>query len=75
MGKPNLVKDFCPNFPLDLDLDFGLGQAFQYIYSSMNHKMNCIIFIAKTNFHKKIIFAIDAIYLQVSILGKPLTNQ
>ena len=29
--KPNLVKDFCPRLPLDLDLDFvlGLGQAFQ----------------------------------------------
>ena len=32
VGKPNLVKDFCPRLPLDLDLDFvlGLGQAFQY---------------------------------------------
>ena len=31
MGKPNLVKDFCPKLPLDLDLDFvlGLGQAFK----------------------------------------------
>ena len=31
VGKPNLVKDFCPRLPLDLDLDFvlGLGQAFQ----------------------------------------------
>ena len=29
MGKPNLVKDFCPRLPLDLDLDFVLGQAFQ----------------------------------------------
>ena len=27
VGKPNLVKDFCPRLPLDLD--FGLGQAFQ----------------------------------------------
>ena len=29
--KPNLVKDFCPRLPLDLDLDvvLGLGQAFQ----------------------------------------------
>ena len=33
VGKPNLVKDFCPRLPLDLDLDFGLGlgQAFQKI--------------------------------------------
>ena len=29
VGKPNLVKDFCPRLPLDLDLDFVLGQAFQ----------------------------------------------
>ena len=31
VGKPNLVKDFCPRLPLDLcfDFDFGLGQAFQ----------------------------------------------
>ena len=31
VGKPNLVKDFCPRLPLDLDLDFvlGLEQAFQ----------------------------------------------
>ena len=27
--KPNLVKDFCPRLPLDLDLEFVLGQAFQ----------------------------------------------
>ena len=26
----NLVKDFCARLPLDLDLDFGLGQASQY---------------------------------------------
>ena len=34
VGKPNLVKDFCPRLPLDLDLDFvlGLGQAFQLHY-------------------------------------------
>ena len=32
VGKPNLVKDFCPRLPLDLDLDFVLrfGQAFQH---------------------------------------------
>ena len=29
VGKPNLVKDFCPRLPLDLDLVLGLGQAFQ----------------------------------------------
>ena len=31
VGKPNLVKDFCPRLPLDLCFDFGLGlgQAFQ----------------------------------------------
>ena len=36
VGKPNLVKDFCPKLPLDLDLDFvlGLGQAFQKKYKS-----------------------------------------
>ena len=30
VGKPNLVKDFCPMLPLDLDFGLGLGQAFQY---------------------------------------------
>ena len=29
VGKPNLVKDFCPRLPLDLDFVLGLGQAFQ----------------------------------------------
>ena len=29
VGKPNLVKYFCPRLPLDLCFDFGLGQAFQ----------------------------------------------
>ena len=29
VGKPNLVKDFCPRLPLDFDFDIGLGQAFQ----------------------------------------------
>ena len=33
VGKPNLVKDFCPRLLLDLcfDFDFGLGQAFQFL--------------------------------------------
>ena len=31
--KPNLEKDFCPN--LDLDLDFVLGQAFQYFKNAL----------------------------------------
>ena len=38
VGKPNLVKDFCPRLPLDLDLDFvlGLGQAFQKVSNFLN---------------------------------------
>ena len=36
VGKPNLVKDFCPRLPLDLCFDFGLGQAFQKIYEAGN---------------------------------------
>ena len=63
VGKPNLVKDFCPRLPLDLDLDFvlGLGQAFQldniigishhtFIRSHKKNFVSCM-FCILCNFH------------------------
>ena len=50
VGKPNLVKDFCPRLPLDLCFDFcfdfGLGQAFQFNVSTLVWASVCMCAIA-----------------------------
>ena len=49
VGKPNLVKDFCPRLPWYLDFVLGLGQAFQNI---LIFKKEIRVFLNKYIFFK-----------------------